>query len=134
MIESLRCAFCGAPLPPSPPGVMVRCGACSNVTSVPQLAPTVPAMPVVTPSLGGGDFGATPPPSGLPGANVARAPSVGAPPPQQVLPSRAGGVDELIGGGLTILGISIVKLALFGLFSLVGACVLGIFLSFFGLR
>lgn len=94
----------------------------------------MPAMPVATPSLGGGDFGAPPPSGGLPGSNVARAPSVGAPPPQVVLPSRAGGVDELIGGGITILGISIVKLAIFAALGLFGSCVFGLVLSFFGLR
>jgi hypothetical protein len=105
----VRCGFCSAELAEAPPGVAVRCASCGNVTTTPALPPTQ-AMPA---------------PRGLPFSSV-DAPKQGAsPPPTLILPSRAGGVDELIGGGITILGIGLAKFVLLTLAGLVLSCVLG---------
>ncbi len=98
---SARCGFCSATLAEAPPGVAVRCAACGNVT-IPSASS-----------------------AGLPFSRV-DGPKVGAsPPPTIVLPSRAGGVDELIGGGITILGIGLVKFLLLSGGGLALFCILG---------
>ena len=110
------CTFCSAVLPPAPPGASVRCPTCSNLSSTPALPPTQ----------------LTPASTGLPFALVDGAKQAASPPPTVILPSRAGGVDELVGGGLTLLGISVVKLVLFGVLVLGGVCLLGMFHFVFG--
>lgn len=112
---SARCGFCSAVLADAPPGVAVRCASCGNVTMTPSLPPTR-ETPAAAPSTSS---------SALPFANV-DGPKLGAsPPPSVVLPSRAGGVDELIGGGITILGIGIVKFVVLAFLGLLFSCVLG---------
>ena len=67
----------------------------------------------------------TPPAAPMPFARVDGPKQGAAPPPTVILPSRAGGVDELIGGGLTILGIGAVKFVLLACLALGGSCFLG---------
>ena len=113
-----RCGFCSAPLADAPAGAAVRCASCGNVTSTPALPPTLlesPRAPGTAPA----------PASALPFASVERPKQGASPPPAVVLPSRAGGVDELIGGGITILGIGLAKFVLFGLAGLLFSCILG---------
>jgi hypothetical protein len=112
-----RCTFCSAPID-APPGVAVRCASCGNLTTTPSIPQTLPAE-VAFP------LPAVPPPSSLPFARVDAPKQGAAPPPAVVMPSRAGGVDELIGGGITILGISLLKLVLIGIAGLFLTCLLG---------
>ena len=42
-----------------------------------------------------------------------------------MLPSRAGGWDEIVGGGISLLGIGLAKIVLFFAVSLALSCVLG---------
>lgn len=124
------CSFCGAPLPDAPPGAAVRCPACSNLASTPGLPRTITSLPAPPPgSLSPTPFGAAPS-SGLPFSSVDQPKPAASPPPAVNMPSRAGGVDELVGGGLTILGISAIKLALFVGLGIFFSCFSGIVLSF----
>lgn len=120
---SARCTFCAAPLEAAPAGVSVRCASCGNLTTTPSLPPTR-AMPAPLPPQEPPP--AAPLPSAMPFANVDGRKQAASPPPSVVLPSRAGGVDELVGGGITILGIGLAKFVLlFGL-GLFGSCLLGL--------
>ncbi len=106
--------FCQAPLPESPPGVLVRCAACGSVTPSP------------------GDSRGTPPPE-IP-QTVAQMPPVfgpsikgaASPPPANPGTSTAGGVDEIIGAGALLFGLFTVKTVILFALSLMISCVVGI--------
>lgn len=117
-LVSATCGFCGAPLALAPAGAAVRCGACGNVTTTPALPPTLAATPVFEP--------AAPSAPSLPFSSVSGPKPGASPPPAVVLPSRAGGVDELVGGGITILGIGLLKIVLVGLALTALSCTVGI--------
>lgn len=85
------------------------------MTSTPGLPPTLASAP---------GFAPTPPAPGLPFSHVDGRKQAAAPPPSVVLPSRAGGVDELVGGGLTLLGIGALKLMFVGVAILGLGCIL----------
>lgn len=108
----------------------VRCPSCSNLASTPALPRTLTSMPAPAPGpLPPTAFGAAPT-SSLPFSSVDQPKPAAAPPPAVNMPSRAGGVDELVGGGLTILGISAIKIALFVSLGIFFSCFSGIVLSF----
>ena len=67
-----------------------------------------------------------PPAPPMPFARVDGPKQGASPPPTVILPSRAGGVDELVGGGLTILGIGVLKFFVLAFLGLGGACFLGV--------
>lgn len=102
-----RCTFCSRELDAAPAGVGIRCAGCGNLT-FPALP--YPAAAAITP---------------LPRSSVDGPKQAASPPPSIVMPSRAGGIDEVIGGGLTILGIGIVKFVVLGLLGLLLSCTLG---------
>lgn len=107
----------------------VRCPSCGNLAATPALPRTLASLPTPPPgSLAPTPFGAAAP-SGLPFSSVDQPKPAAAPPPAVNMPSRAGGVDELVGGGLTILGISAIKIALFFGFGLLFSCFSGLILA-----
>ena len=106
------CTFCSAELDAAPVGVGIRCAGCGNLTF-----PAVPsAAAAITP---------------LPRSSVDGPKQAASPPPSIVMPSRAGGIDEVIGGGITLLGIGIVKFVVLGLLGLLLSCALGMLGSAF---
>ncbi len=108
----------------------VRCPSCGNLAAMPALPRTIASLPPspATP-FPQTAFGAPPAP-GLPFSSVDQPKPAAAPPPAVNMPSRAGGVDELVGGGLTILGISAIKLVLFLSLGLFFSCFSGLLLAF----
>jgi hypothetical protein len=115
---SFVCTFCGAPLPPSPPGVLVRCASCDGLTPSPggaSMAPTELAIPTTTPAMPAA-------PTQPFGPSIKGAAS---PPPANPGRSTAGGVDEIVGAGALIFGIFTVKtLVMFAISSLTLSCCL----------
>lgn len=109
--------FCQAPLPESPPGVLVRCAACGGVT----------------PSAGASQGAHS---SGIPGT-VAQMPSAAAPvfgpsikgaaspPPANPGTSTAGGVDEIVGAGALLFGLFTLKTVVLFALSTTMSCVIG---------
>jgi hypothetical protein len=118
---SFVCTFCQAPLPESPPGVLVRCASCGGVTPSPAVASLAATVPIIPPTV-----------AAMPSANAPSSvfgPSIkgaASPPPANPGQSTAGGVDEIIGAGALLFGLVTAKsLLLFIISSLMLSCAIG---------